>query len=428
MVDKTTLKIVERLAPFAGRIAANPLNLLVDMGKATGDAAARQRRALDLLHKEAEPDLMPGNEAWLLHANHSPVPFDFRDAEMADFKEWFFDTDGNRFLKWRLVTGGSGRGKTRFAREFIRSLKHEMGDHLIGGFVDTTAVSARPDDLSGFLDVRGDVLMIVDYAERFHDAVALLLHATLAMEQKLKPGFERRIRVILISRSSTEVWDRMGSRYPQIALFRARLNGGLEICPLAPLAETREERNIAFTAAYEAFDAYFTTHWTDIHSRPMPHPLPDLSDDAFKDVLLIHLAALAIWHDGAQVGDVSRDNLLGWLLSRERNAWDRLLDDRGLDATLQGPPIEQVATLLTYVSLGGEGISGRSRAVELLKACPLMDGLPNPTLSAIADIFRELYPGPAWVNGVTPDLVGQYLLRVAEDEFLDEFDGDLDEA
>jgi hypothetical protein len=57
-----------------------------------------------------------------------------------------------------------------------------------------------------------------------------------------------------------------------------------------------------------------------------------------------------------------------------------------------------------------------------------MDGLPNPTLSAIADIFRELYPGPAWVNGVTPDLVGQYLLRVAEDEFLDEFDGDLDEA
>lgn len=426
MVDKTTLKVVELLARLGGTAVANPLNVFAEVGRIAGDAVERQRRALDLFQTDAGPALRPGNEAWLLHASHSPVPFGFRDAEMADFKEWFYDTDGDTFLKCRLLTGGSGRGKTRFVRELIRSLKADGG--VTGAFLDPVAVSDRPDDIAGFLDIRGDVIVVVDYAERFREVVALLLLTAIAMEQALSPGLERRTRVILISRASTELWANLGTDYPLIGMFRSRLAGGWEDRPLAPLAEAIVDRNAAFVTAYRAFDGHFVEHWPDVESRPVPDPLPDLSDESFKDALLIHLAALALWHEGAQVGDVSRDRLLDWLLGRERRAWNQQLADRGLSRDLQGPPIEQAATLLTYVSVGGEGIGGRARAIELLRACPLLKGCPAPTLSAIADVFRDLYPGPAWVNGMTPDMIGQYLLRVTDDEFLDEFDGDIDEA
>lgn len=425
MVDKTTLKVVELLARVGGTAVANPLNAFAELGRIAGDAVERQRRALDLLQNEAAPTLRPGNEAWLLHANHSPVPFEFRDAEMADFREWFYDTDGDAFLKCRLLTGGSGRGKTRFVRELIRSLK---ADGATGDFVDPVTVSARPDDVAGFLDIRGDVVLAVDYAERFREVVALLLLTAIAMEQAHSAGQERRIRIILISRSNTELWANLGNDYPLIGMFRARFAGAWEDRPLAPLAEAVVDRNAAFVSAYRAFDEHFVEHWPEIESRPLPDTLPDLFDDTFKDALLIHLAALALWHEGAQVGDVSRDRLLDWLLGRERRAWNQQIADRGLSRDLQGPPIEQAAALLTYVSVGGEGIGSRARATELLKACPLLNGCSAPTLSAVADIFRELYPGPAWVNGMTPDMIGQYLLRVTDDEFLDEFDDDIDEA
>ncbi|NQW11881.1 MAG: hypothetical protein HQ481_18620 [Alphaproteobacteria bacterium] len=427
MASKESLTIIERLAPFAGAAATNPLGVFREIARVTVDAAARQRRALDTFQTHDDTVIEPGNEAWLLNALHSPVPFEFRDAEIDEFKEWFYDTTDERWLKWRLLTGGPGRGKTRFVHEWIKQLEGENSGTVIGGFVNANTIAANPDALSGFLDVKEDVIFAVDYAERFRDVVAWLLHASIAMRNGLKKNRERRIRVVLISRKQTETWDGLRVDYPMIERFLSSLAGGLETVPLSPIAEALQDRQTAFDAAFRAFDEHLRHIWREGKPTPLPSPRPDFSDTSFEDALLIHLAALAIWHEGEGIEPISRDSLLRWLLDRERRAWNRCLDDRRMDSVLKPHPIEQAAVLLTFVSLGGQGIQDRSRAIELLGTCPLLAGETPATISAIADIFRELYPGPAWVNGVTPDLLGQYLLAIADDEFLDAFDDATDE-
>ena len=73
-----------------------------------------------------------------------------------------------------------------------------------------------------------------------------------------------------------------------------------------------------------------------------------------------------------------------------------------------------------------EGVTSRDRVIALLGNCPRLGGVDAPTRGSIADIFHELYPGPGWVNGVTPDLVGTYLLAMTDDDFISAY-GRIDE-
>ena len=113
--------------------------------------------------------------------------------------------------------------------------------------------------------------------------------------------------------------------------------------------------------------------------------------------------------------------LLGTILGRERRLWNQAVMDRsGLANTLRDAPIRQAAECLTLVSLN-EGVASRDRTSALLGACPRLAGLDAATLGAIADIFHELYEREErddWARGVTPDLLGTFLLRETDDGLL----------
>lgn len=94
MASVQTLKVAERLAPFLGAVGPNPLRVFSELGTAVGNAAKRQRIALEVFQSTDASQLDPGNEAWLLNPMHSPVPFQFRDEEITDFKDWFYDNTG----------------------------------------------------------------------------------------------------------------------------------------------------------------------------------------------------------------------------------------------------------------------------------------------------------------------------------------------
>jgi len=126
---------------------------------------------------------------------------------------------------------------------------------------------------------------------------------------------------------------------------------------------------------------------------------------------------LSLYRGPVKADEVSEETLLDWILVREKRHWNKMIENRGLPRTLENAPVEQAAARLTLVSLG-DGIRNRDQAISNLEGCPLLKGLDAPTLAAVADIFHDLYPGPGWVNGLTPDLIGAYLLNVTDDDYI----------
>jgi hypothetical protein len=134
---------------------------------ASGDAEARRNaRALAMAAFRtpiAPEKLIRGAEATLLRAERGIVPFAKRETELSDFERWF---DDDAPMKWWLQTGPSGRGKTRFMQHVVETYAKARGDGLLAGFTDLDGLSRAPEALAGFLAHEGEVLLVVDYAER----------------------------------------------------------------------------------------------------------------------------------------------------------------------------------------------------------------------------------------------------------------------
>jgi len=289
----------------------------------------------------------------------------------------------------------------RLVEELNGSLDHPWR----AGFVDVARVRSQPIDLLCLRELTEDLLLVIDYAERFESETVSVMKAALAIAED-RPS--RRVQLVLISRRKSELWDRIGRNNKEIGAFID--SGGLDFVELSPLAEELHTREAVFKSAYEAFER----HYGEL--RPL-EAAPNLEPVAFEDALLIHMASLSLYHRELDPIGLSEETLLHWVLSRERRLWNEMVDGKGLPASLRDSPIEQAAAYLTLITLS-EGITSRQDAVEHLQVCPELRGVDGPTLGQIAQIFHELYPGPAWANGVTPDLVGTYLLSESSDEFV----------
>ena len=288
----------------------------------------------------------------------------------------------------------------------VEILEEEPGRPWHAGFLDPTKVRSDPEALKCFRDLPGDLLFVIDYAERFEPEVRSVLKASLELADVQPP---RRVRVVLISRRHSELWRQIAIKDKEIGDFMDESRFS-QFEPL-PLGRDKSTREAVFNDAYAAFAKHFD------EDRPLEER-PDLDRRGFAEALLIHMAALSLYQREVNARDISEETLLDWVLTRERRQWNLLIESREkLPPVLKGAPVEQAAAYLTLVSLGG-GIRNRDQALASLKNCPLLEGLDAPTLSALAEIFHELYPGPGWVNGVTPDLIGTYLLSVTEDDFI----------
>jgi hypothetical protein len=252
---------------------------------------------------------------------------------------------------------------------------------------------------AGFLDGRAEMavdilgsperptLLIVDYAETRPDLLAALFTGLLA-------DTARPTRCILLARAATDWW---------FALRRRRGGVGDLVCGpattvqrLNPLATDRADRAAIAERARDAFATQLgvtggplASSWTEPH---------------FDRILFLHLAALraVLDTDDGDLGDLA---LLDAALDREQSFWDEGLVGFGLPS-LAGRPVAQAAAVATLAG----SVDTPGGAVELLRICPLLADQPAASLDRVAELLHGLYPGPAWLQGVQPDLLGEHLV------------------
>ena len=415
MADEKFLKIVRDWAPIVLEPIASKVGLRNAVA-AFAAAAGKQADALALFQKRPDRRVRPGAEAILLRPDRSPVPFAGRDTEVAEFEDWMF-SDG--WMKWRLLTGPSGRGKTRLMMGVVDRL-NAIGDRPVrAGFLDLEKMERNPAALGGFAgdaSVKGDLLLVVDYAERARQPVVAVLKLALMLEQLAKAGIERKVRIVLIARGLSEVWEDIGRQHHDIQ--EVLMAEGLELVELPPLAETVPDRLAEFDRAYAAFDRYFRE--VEQGDPPPADRRPDLSPsrgrDDYADAIMVHLAALAIHQGAVNAADISAQRLLNWIVDRERGEWSRRIAHKKLEAEVPLKAMEEAVGIATLTALS-DGAPDMYRFINLLAACPLLGDQTTARRMQIADILHDLYPCSGHTNGLTPDLIGTWFLGQLDPTF-----------
>ncbi|WP_328990212.1 hypothetical protein OG394_28635 [Kribbella sp. NBC_01245] len=317
----------------------------------------------------------------LLRAAYRVVPFHGRESELDELNRW---RRSDEPLQVRLVTGPGGMGKTRLLIE--ASLQARLESWYAGFLV---APNGRPESWPIDLARRqGDLLVVIDYAEtRRQDVVDLLAEAV--------KGRQGRVRLVLLARARGEWWDEICRTHGTVGDL---LTGpATTVNRLGPLVPQPADRPEVVAAAAQRFAELVGT-------EPTPTDQSFAAAD-FERVLFLHLAALQAAMGG---GDESAQGLLDAALRREQALWDD--GARAISVPwLIGRPLRQAAALVT---LAGQ-VSTSTQAVELLRNCPLLADQPNAVLDDVAELFHRLYPGPNWLEGVQPDLVGEHLVAQA---------------
>lgn len=349
-------------------------------------AADRHAGVLSLVTSTWTPVLHPPSA--LLRAAYRVVPFHGRDAELAELEQW---RDSAAPVRVRLVSGPGGMGKTRLLVEAALRAS-AAGWH--SGFL-VSDLDGRDAWATDLLRTRGDLFVVIDYAETRRREVIDLIAAALT-------GRASRVRCVLLARARGEWWDEV-----------CRTHGGVGdlltgpatmVARLGPLVPAVADRPAVVNEAARYFGDVLGT---------VPAPISrTFAEDDFDRVLFLHLAAL-----DAALGDPNKaaETLLDAALRREQALWDDGARALSLPQ-LAGRPIRQGAALIT---LAGQ-IAHPTQAVELLRSCPLLADQPVAVLDDVAELFHRLYPGMAWLQGVQPDLLGEHLVgrAVADDPAL----------
>lgn len=256
------------------------------------------------------PSSPPPDPAWpsrLLTAANEVVPFVLRDAELTGLTEWAHDSPNMLF---RLLHGPGGQGKTRLVTEFARRCA-ESGWAVV-------VARPRPEDHESAespaatdMPLTGPdrLLVIVDYAERWPAEDLLELVSDLQLRHE-------RTRILLQARTAGSWWEVV-----EAELRDRRIDG--YATALSPLTDHPENRRKIYTAAVSRFAELYGVEVSPGQRRP---PAELDTDPAFQQVLIVHMAALALVDAAARgLRPVVEPALLSAaLLQRERQHWDAL--------------------------------------------------------------------------------------------------------
>ena len=384
-------QVCRRTVSEAYRLLLSEPNRLPELDRAFQRAVLRALRepAASRPESTAHPVLsLPGhrwsNERYspsaLLRATYQVVDFEGRQDELADLRAWCAASDR---LAVRLYTGDGGMGKTRLMMELCQQVR---GEGWRAGFLNAPASALAPAWVSDLTSGLISTLVVIDYAETKRQETTDLLAAAIE-------GGGGRLRCVLLARAATDWWWQLKRTSGPVGDL---LNGPVTTAHrLAPLATDPADRIGVVRRAFDRFSSVLRTH----HGQPHG----PFADAHFDGVLFLHLAALsAAWDEGQERG---RRDLLDAALRREQAFWDAGVRAMGL-GTLAGRPITQAAAAATYAGQAGS----RAEAVELIGQCPLLAGQSPAVLDAVAELLHGLYPGPAWLQGVQPDLLGEHLV------------------
>ncbi|MBM7086915.1 tetratricopeptide repeat protein [Micromonospora sp. MMS20-R2-29] len=322
----------------------------------------------------------------LLLAQHRVVPFVGRDGDLAEVAEWMGRPGG---VLVRLLHAAGGQGKTRLAGHVadawaeagwtVWRVLHEPG--FTGGY--------RMD-----LPAGGGLLVVVDYADRWpvSHLQSLLTHLTSMNVQAGVP-----VRVLLLARSTTAWWPALRTRLRSDHQIEATSQ------PLLPLGD-QVDRAVLYRQARDQFATAMGVADTD---RLLPPP--NLADDAFRQVLSVHIAALVAVdaHRRNTATPTDPHALSSYLLEREQAHW-YALHHRPVEPR-QTPP--QVMGRTVYLATLTAAVP-RDTATDLLHRV----GLTAPAATTIIDDHRFCYPpeDPRTVfQALQPDRLGEDLIALS---------------
>ncbi len=316
-------------------------------------------------------------ETGLLRADFAAVGFQGREEEMADIAAW---CDGGGQFRLRLYTGAGGMGKTRLWMHACAELAEQ---NWRAGFLKAEADGSDPATWDALLRPER-LLLVIDYAETRRDAVTALLNRADAMVQRGST-----LRLVLLARGTGDWWQELGDAGGGVGdLVRGPASHHTEI---APLTMEPDRRRVYFDEARQAFAELLEVE------GPFADP-PDLSQGHFERALYLHLAALAAVH---RETIESASDLLEFVLGRESDLWRRQAP-----AGLSTQTMAQSAAMAT---LAGR-VETKGNATVLIASAPLMRGQPADRVGQAAAVLHRLYPGPGWLNGLQPDVIGEHLV------------------
>lgn len=338
---------------------------------------------VDLATALFEPDYVLDLEplpSALLQAEYRVVGFDEVDDHLSRLKTWLSGPDS---IDLRLITGPGGRGKTRIAHELVRFARRN----------GWTAGFSREDAPDGALDQvlagSAPVLLVIDYAEGRTDEVTAVVRAVLVRNAK--------VRIVLLARSAGLLLDNV-SRDKDSRI--TKLLTKMVVEPVRSLPAGTGDRRRWFEQAVRAF----TPRLAGIPAGAV-RPPADLDDARYDRMLDVHAAALAAVLDViAGVKAPERQDPLARVLDHEERYWLKSADAHDLaDASLARlSAIVSVATLF--------GAETADDADQLLAGLRTFRGASTDLVDRYATWLATMYPGPAALNPLRPDRLGEDLV------------------
>ena len=364
-----------------------------------------------------KPDPYKDPPSHLLQEQYEIVPFAHRDAEMAEFKDWAAEREPN--VRVALLTGGPGRGKTRFARELCRQVM-DFHDPWLAGFLGADDITDS-DHFKPLMSWKGPLLLVTDYAER-GERVAMtkaLVHAAMDAQSERQ---HHQTRILLIARSEGDWWQSLDSAFDNdrdnpFDESRA-LRRSLEPLARPEGAGLQGE----FNRAYTVFRELMKSTGGDVRDALTLSPTAAapavsawLPGTERAEALDLHMAALlAAFGDSPHAfleGKPPEVAVMEKLLNREQQKhWHAALDAADLaGAGLKGEPIAEVVAWASAVA------PGSSR--EILESClghwPTLAGEALAgTRRSLAGVLSRLYPSTdGGFAGFGPDRLTSFLTR-----------------
>jgi hypothetical protein len=335
----------------------------------------------------------------LLRPEHGLVPFLGRQPLLDRVISWCQEPTGRPLM---LVTGGGGSGKTRFGREACVQM-------LVTGW-DAGLANDQRRDGAAITRLQRPTLLVVDDADLRTSLIASLI--TYMRWDDAGPE----VRLLLVARAAGAWWDRL--------VRQQDLAGTYSILDLDRYPVPPADRAEHFRRASNAFAAYRSPGTT-----PADVPLSaELDDPAYRDPLLIHIAALLRTMDTSaapplapaeerieetdriadQPGLPVRQALLQALCERERTRWYQLGEHLPFNPDL--PLVNQVVALATLSAAADQPC-----ATSLLAALPNQAEVTRIGAEALVVWAHGLYSGSGYWNPLRPDLLGeQHLADTAQ--------------
>jgi tetratricopeptide (TPR) repeat protein len=377
------------VAAICGVVAA----FVIEQALGSWTRALQDRRVAASAARALEKRSPLGSAALLSPRRGTPiVPFLGRAQGRAELLEWCTTTDGRypRDVRYRLLTGPGGLGKTRLAVQLIADLEAltakepwdclfiEQGKERAAVRVRRAHARDRP------------LLFVVDYAENRPELRELLTEAL---------NDTGTIRILMLARTVESWWKDLTDTPGDLG---ALLVAGYDNQDL-PENDAAPQLLLDSAAAAFATELGVQTpevNLTGIRSRPRAL---DISAAAL-------VAVLNQAEQDKPVQQVKAEAVFDELLRHESKHWERCANDLQIADTFTS--VMRETAVVAAVLLGA---ATRDDAVDLAtRAREVFPHERHPDTHAVAVWLRKTYPAAtreSWAEPMQPDRLAEYLVR-----------------